>query len=176
MELPLPVGTVRPFHPDDAPSLARHADDRRVWINLRDRFPHPYGLRDAETFIEMTARRSPPTVFAIVVGGAAVGGIGYERHEDVERVSAELGYWLGAAYWNRGIVTAAVAAVTRHAFAQHPDLERLYALPFAWNAASARVLEKAGYRLEGRMRRSAIKDGQVTDQFLYAILRTEVDA
>ncbi|MGE0813266.1 MAG: GNAT family N-acetyltransferase [Vicinamibacterales bacterium] len=175
MELTLPVGTVRPFLAADAPSLARHADDRRVWLNLRDRFPHPYGLGDAETFIAAAGRQSPPTVFAIVVDGAAVGGIGFERHADVERVSAELGYWLGAAYWNRGIATAAVGAVTRHAFRQHADLERLYALPFAWNAASARVLEKAGYRLEGRLRRAAIKDGRVTDQLLYAILRDEVE-
>lgn len=71
-------------------------------------------------------------------------------------------------------MTAALRALTRHAFDQHADLQRIYAVPFAWSTASIRVLEKAGYDLEGRMRRSVIKDGKVTDQFMYAILRDEL--
>jgi RimJ/RimL family protein N-acetyltransferase len=90
------------------------------------------------------------------------------------RVSAEIGYWLGVSHWGRGIITEAVGAVTGYALAQHGDLRRLYAVPFGWNGASVRVLEKAGYRLEGRMRQSAVKDGQVIDQLLYAILHEDV--
>jgi RimJ/RimL family protein N-acetyltransferase len=173
MELTLPVGAVRAWRSADAPSLAHHANDRRIWRNLRDRFPHPYGLSDAEAFLTMALAMTPPTYFAIAVDEQAVGGIGYTLHDDVERVSAEIGYWLGAEYWGRGIMTAAVRGVTRFAFSQHHDLCRIYAVPFDWSTASVRVLQKAGYRLEGRMRRSAIKDGQVTDQLLYAILRDE---
>ena len=109
-------------------------------------------------------------MFAITVCDVAVGGIGAELRDDVERCSAEVGYWLGEPYWGRGIATRTLAAFTRFAFTAY-DLERLYAAPFASNPASCRVLQKAGYRLEGRMRRSAIKDGKVQDQLLYAILR-----
>jgi RimJ/RimL family protein N-acetyltransferase len=167
MELHLSKCDVRSWRRSDAPSLATHADNRRVWINLRDRFPHPYRLADARAFIRAARARTPETLFAVVVGGAAAGGIGYTLHEDVERVSAEIGYWLGEAFWGRGIMTEALVAVTARAIRAH-GLTRVFAVPFEWNAASFRVLEKAGYVREGRMRRSAIKDGRVIDQMLYA--------
>jgi len=173
MRLPAGPAVVRPWRDEDAEEIARQANDRRVWINLRDAFPHPYGLDDAEQFIARAAAASPPTVFAIEVDGRPAGGIGYTLHTDVERIGAEVGYWLGAEYWGRGIATGAVRALSRHAFATHPELRRLYALPFCWNPASARVLEKAGYRLEGTLRQSAIKDGKVVDQWMYALLRGE---
>jgi len=165
---------VRAWQPSDASSLALHANDRRIWLNLRDRFPHPYRLADAEAFIAMATTMSPITFFAIAIDGEAVGGIGYTLHEDVERISAEIGYWLGTAFWGRGIMTTALMEITRYAFDQHADLRRIYAVPYAWSNASLRVLQKAGYRLEGRMRQSAIKDGVVTDQLMYAILRDEL--
>lgn len=170
----LPGFTVRDWQPDDGPSLAEHANDRRIWINLRDGFPHPYSPADAEQFLALTARKQPGTSFAIAVEGRAVGGIGYILHQDVERVSAEIGYWLGTAYWGRGIMTSALRAVTGYIFDTHEEMQRIYAVPYAWNPASVRVLEKAGYRLEGRMRQSAIKDGKITDQLLYSILRDEM--
>ena len=105
----------------------------------------------------------------IAVKGEAVGGIGYVLQHDVERVSAEVGYWLGEPFWGRGITSEALAAVTRYAIEQH-QLTRLFAVPFAYNTASCRVLEKAGYVVEGRLRRSAIKDGQITDQMQYAFI------
>jgi ribosomal-protein-alanine N-acetyltransferase len=164
---------VRNWRPDDAPSLARHADDPRIWRNMRDAFPSPYTLEDADSFLQHVARMSPVTWFAIAVDDHAVGGIGYTLHKDVERASAEIGYWLGTAFWGRGIMTAALGAVTAHAFREHAELRRIYAVPFAWSVGSTRVLEKAGYSLEGRMRQSAIKDGLITDQLLYAIVREE---
>jgi RimJ/RimL family protein N-acetyltransferase len=109
----------------------------------------------------------PEAFFAIEVGGEAAGGVGFMLRSDVERVSAEIGYWLAAVHWNRGITTAALRAVTDYAIAKH-SLTRVYALPYEWNAASCRVLEKAGFVLEGRLRKSALKDGKVIDQFLYA--------
>jgi RimJ/RimL family protein N-acetyltransferase len=169
----LPGFVVRNWRPEDAPSLARHANDRRIWLNMRDAFPCPYSLAAADAFLALVAGMSPVTYFAIAVDECAVGGIGYTLHEDVERISAEIGYWLGTTFWGRGIMTAALGAVTAYAFRHHQELRRLYAVPYAWNAASMRVLEKAGYRLEGRMRQSAIKDGRVIDQMLYARLRDE---
>ena len=171
MKLQLQKCIVRSWSNDDLGSLVKHADNRKIWLNLRDRFPHPYTRRDGRDFIHLARSQRPETMFAIEVDGEAAGGIGFVPHADVERVSAEIGYWLGTAHWGRGIATAALRAVTAHAFREHAELQRLYAVPFAWNPASARVLEKAGYTLEGRMRQSAIKEGRLTDQLLYAIVR-----
>jgi RimJ/RimL family protein N-acetyltransferase len=170
VRLPLGVCDVRSWRPADAASLVQHANNRKVWLNLRDRFPHPYTPRDARKFLASVTRARPETDFAIEVNGAAIGGIGFRIQSDVERIGAELGYWIGETYWGRGIATAAVRAVTERALAAH-DLVRVFALPFAHNRASARVLEKAGFALEGVMRSSAIKDGQVLDQLLYARIR-----
>lgn len=169
MRLMLTTCEVRSWERLDVASLALHANNRNVWINLRDRFPHPYTRSDARTFIRETRLQRPETAFAIAVEGAAVGGIGFVMNVDVERVSAEIGYWLSEAFWGRGIMTDALVAVTAYAADAH-GLTRLYALPFAGNAASCRVLEKAGYVLEGRLRRSAVKDGLITDQLQYAFI------
>jgi RimJ/RimL family protein N-acetyltransferase len=163
---------VRPWQASDAQSLAAHANNRKVWRNLRDAFPHPYSLEDAHAFIRMALARTPESFFAIALDGQAVGGIGFTLHGDVERVSAEIGYWLGEAFWGRGIATEALREVTRHAIQAH-GLTRVFAVPFEWNPASCRVLEKAGYVAEGRLRRSAIKDGRVVDQILYAYVVPE---
>ena len=160
---------MRSWRAGDAASLAQQANNRRIWLNLRDQFPHPYTRRDAVAFLTHARRMQPETFFALDIDGEAVGGIGYLLQRDVERVSAEIGYWLGESYWGRGLASEAVAAITAHAIAAH-QLTRVFALPFAHNTASARVLEKCGYALEGRLRRSAIKDGVVVDQLLYAFV------
>lgn len=167
MELVRATCRLRPPRPGDAASLARHANDREIWLNLRDRFPHPYAVSDAEAYIARVGAQDPVTAFAIEVDGEAAGGITLMPGHDIERVSAEVGYWLGRAFWGRGIVTDALRATTDHAFA-HLGLHRVFAVPFVRNAASRRVLEKAGYVREGTMRRSAIKDGELLDQDLYA--------
>jgi RimJ/RimL family protein N-acetyltransferase len=169
MQLPLRSCEVRTWSASDVPSLVVNADNRRIWANLRDRFPHPYTKADARAFIREVRSREPETNFAIAVDGAAVGGIGFELQSDVDRVSAEIGYWLGESWWGRGIATEALIAVTRHGVERY-GLTRLFALPFAQNAASCRVLEKAGYVREGYLRRSAIKDGLVLDQIQYAFI------
>lgn len=170
MELDLGSCAVRSFRDADAAELARHANNRKVWLQLRDRFPHPYTIENAREFIAFARGADPETAFAVTVDDLPVGSIGVVLGEDVERCSAEVGYWLGEPYWGRGIATRALVGFTRYAFATY-ELERLFAVPLAANTASCRVLEKAGYRIEGRMRRSAVKDGVVQDQSLYAILR-----
>lgn len=167
MLLELDGCTVRSWRAADAPSLARYADDRDVARNLRDGFPHPYTRADADAFLAMALDRNPETLFAVDVDGEAVGGIGYSPRADVERLSAEIGYWLARPFWGRGITTRVLSAVTRYAIESH-GLVRVYALPFDWNPASARVLEKAGYVLEGTLKRAVIKDGKILDQRMYA--------
>ena len=170
MRLDLDSCGVRSFRDEDAAELARHANNRKVWLQLRDRFPHPYTIENAHEFIAFARGADPETAFAVTVDDRPVGSIGVVLGEDVERCSAEVGYWLGEPYWGRGIATSALVGFTRYAIAAY-ELERLFAVPLAANIASCRVLEKAGYRLEGRMRRSAVKDGVVQDQLLYAVLR-----
>jgi RimJ/RimL family protein N-acetyltransferase len=170
MELALAGGRIREWRPDDAASLARHANSRNIWRNVRDHFPHPYTLADAETWIERVTSEHPPTQLAIEVDGEAAGGIGLFLQCDVERRSAELGYWLGEAYWGQGLMTEAVRRFTAEAFDAF-GLLRIYAVVFEWNPASCRVLEKAGYVLEGRLRKAVVKDGALLDQFLYAAVR-----
>ena len=155
----------------DGPALARHADDRRVADHLRDAFPHPYTVSDAESYILRLEANPAPTSLLITVDGDPCGGIGYVPGTDVERVGAEVGYWLGAEYWGRGIMSHVLSAFSAEVFRRHAEFERLFALPFAGNAASARVLEKAGYVREGTLRRAVIKNGTVLDQHVYALLR-----
>jgi [ribosomal protein S5]-alanine N-acetyltransferase len=159
---------LRPWREGDEPSLVRHADNYEIWRRLRDGFPHPYTRADAEWWIAFAKQQDPQTHFAIEVRGEATGGIGLELRSDVERRSAEMGYWLGQDFWGRGIITAAVQALTRYGF-ETLDLTRIFAVPFTSSSASIRVLEKCGYVREGTMRRSAIKEGVVIDQVLYAV-------
>jgi ribosomal-protein-alanine N-acetyltransferase len=170
VRLELTRSIVRDFRPSDAASIVAQANNRKIWMNLRDRFPSPYTAADAKYFLDRVAELSIPTVWAIEADGQVVGGIGLELLSDVERVSAELGYWLGEAYWNRGIVTEAVREVTAESF-RRLELTRVFALPFEENVASIRVLEKAGFVLEGTLRQSAIKDGVIRSQRLYAAYR-----
>src|SRR3712207_1614482 len=159
---------LRPWREDDEPSLVRHANNYEIWRRLRDRFPHPYTHADAEQWIAIVQRQATQTHFAIEVRGEATGGIGLELGSDIERRTAEIGYWLGEAFWGKGITTAAVRAVTSYGF-EALNLTRIFAVPFASSSASIRVLKKCGYIREGRMRRSAIKEGVVLDQVLYAL-------
>ena len=175
MELTTSSCVVRSYRPDDAAGLAAHGNNRKIWLNLRDRFPHPFSASDGAAYIASVLARPEQTSFAIAVDGRAVGGISLRVGTDIERLSAELGYWLGEAFWGHGIVSDAVAAVTEFGF-RELHLARIFAVPFAHNAASHRVLEKAGYQREGLLRAGAIKDGQILDEYLYARVNPELIA
>ena len=170
MHLSLGSCIIRNWAADDLQSLVKHANNRNIWINLRDRFPHPYTETHGRDFLSRVAHQHPARVWAIEVDGEAAGGIGVVQLTDVERISAEIGYWLGEQFWGRGVMTEALNAVTDEAF-RELDLRRIFALPFADNIGSIRVLEKAGYMLEGRLPQSAVKDGVVRDQLLYGTYR-----
>ena len=170
MKLTLEQSTVRPWRLDDAESLTRHANNRKVWLSLRDKFPHPYTSEDARKFLEAAVKFEPITDFCIEVNGAAVGGIGIHLGIDVHRHTAELGYWLGEEFWARGIMTEAVRAFSDFCFDTF-SLRRIYAEPFANNPASSRVLEKAGFVFEGCLQNNVVKDGKLLDSLLYARTR-----
>jgi [ribosomal protein S5]-alanine N-acetyltransferase len=160
---------LRSWRPDDLDALVRLADNPAVGRQLRDRFPSPYTRAAGEAWLAHACSHRPETSFAIALGGEFAGGIGLRLGQDVERVSAEVGYWLGEPFWGRGIATAALTAFCRHAFAAF-GLTRIFAVPFAENLASRRVLEKAGFTFQCVMRKSAVKQGRILDQALYDLV------
>ena len=170
MLLELDDVTVRSWRKDDVKALVRHANNPKVAANLRDQFPHPYSRRDAIDFLDYAHTQEPECAFAIEYGGEAVGGVGFLLGRDIARRSAEMGYWLGEDFWGRGIATRVVTAVSDWAFDNY-HLTRVFAQTFAHNAASIRVLEKSGFVREGIMLRSAIKNGTILDQVLFAKVR-----
>ena len=169
MELLGTLTTLRPWRQSDAPALVKYANNPNVARQLRDRFPHPYTAADARQFIQAIGPARPTTTFAIVLDGEAVGGTGFSPGADVERFSAEVGYWLGEPFWGRGITVEAVRLLSTYAF-DTCGMLRLFALPFADNTQSIRVLEKAGYTREAILRASSVKHGVVRDQALYALI------
>jgi len=167
MYINLPHCQIRSFQETDAKSLAHHANNINIWRNLRDGFPHPYTVADAQRFIQMAHAAAPERFFAIATAQEAIGSIGFTPGQDVERFSAEFGYWLAEPYWNRGIMTEVIGAFTRFIFKNY-RINRLFATPFGHNSISTHILEKAGYTLEGHLRSAAFKDGVFVDKYLYA--------
>ena len=155
MELDCGKCRVRSWHSTDAESIVPHANNRKIWFNLRDRFPHPYTSADAESWIIGHLSARPETSFAIDIAGKAVGEIGFGIKTDVERFSAEVGYWRGEDFWGRGICTEALKAITPFAIETY-HLNRIFALPFSYNSGLVRVLEKADYKRECLLRQSAL--------------------
>ena len=160
----------RSWRKDDLKALLHHANNPKIAANLRDQFPHPYTRHDGLDFLEYARSQEPECSFAIEFGGEVVGGVGFHLGRDIARISAEMGYWLGEEFWGQGLATRAVTAVSEWAFDNY-KLTRVYAFVFSHNVASIRVLEKSGFEREGLLRRSAIKNGIVLDQILFAKVR-----
>lgn len=165
---------LRKWQRSDAAAIAAYADNEKIAQNLRDVFPHPYSLADAQAYVDSCVNGDADRQLcrAIEVDGRAAGSIGLFRGSDVYQKSAELGYWLAEEFWGRGIMTEAVRQLCRDGFARW-DIVRIYAEPFAHNAGSRRVLEKSGFTLEGVMHRGVFKRGKLCDFCVYALLRPE---
>jgi len=171
LTIPFAGGALREWRKDDVDELVRLANDRAVWRNLGDRFPHPYTQKDAETWLSAGKEARREVSLAIEADGALAGGLGFKFWTDpIFRITSEVGYWLGREHWGRGTMTRALRASVPWAFERF-DLVRIEAGVFATNPASGRVLEKAGFRLEARLERSVIKDGVVLDRLLYVRFR-----
>jgi len=170
MRIDLDGVSLRPVVLADAEAFARLANDRDVWRNLRDAFPHPYTMEHAQQFIARQAEPGDAKVFVIEVEGALAGACGVHPLTDVYSRGAEVGYWLGRPFHGRGVMTKALRGVSAFAF-DVMKLERLQAGVFEWNQASMRVLEKVGYVREAVLRKSVFKDGQLIDSVLFAKLK-----
>lgn len=159
---------LRGWHLTDAPSLARHADNPHISGFLLDRFPSPYTLQDAESWLQTAVNQDPFVNFAIAINGEVVGGIGLEFRHDIYRKTPLLGYWLSEQYWGKGIMPQAVKLVAEYAF-QNLDVICIHAYTLSKNPKSMRVLEKAGFTRQGVLLKSVIKKGEVLDEHVYGI-------
>ena len=158
---------------DDAQSLAENADNINIWNNLRDILPHPYSVEDGRKFIETVLKKGLPTTnFAIAVDKKAVGCIGVVVQEDVQRISAEMGYWIGENYWGKGIMSLAIKQMTDYVFANF-EVVKIYAMPFDFNIASQKVLQKAGFEREAILKKAAIKNGEIVDLHYYSVIKND---
>ena len=165
---------IRKWKRSDAKDLAIALSNKRIQDNLRDGLPYPYTEQDGADYISamLSADENEVFAFAVTVDGRAVGSIGVFRRENIHRQTAELGYYLAEEYWGKGIMTEAVTQVCKYVF-EKSDVIRIYAEPFAYNAPSCRVLEKAGFQYEGTLRSYAVKNGKILDMKMYSLLKTE---
>ena len=159
--------TLREFCPDDKYRLVELANNPKVAVNLRDGFPNPYTLADAENFLEKIVKQESVLILAIEYNGEFVGNIGLHKGTDVYRKSAEIGYFLGEPYWNMGIMTKAVNLICDYGF-ENLDIIRIHAGIFEFNPASMRVLEKCGFKREAVFEKAIIKQGKIYDEIRYA--------
>lgn len=158
----------------DAADLAATISNKNIQNNLRDGLPYPYTEKDATEYISamISADENETFAFAITVDNKAVGSIGIFRQGNIHRQTAELGYYIAEEYWGKGITTEAVKQICGYVF-DKSDIIRIYAEPFAYNMASCRVLEKAGFQYEGTLRSNAVKNGKVIDMKMYSLLKKE---
>ena len=165
---------IRQWRIEDAADLAKALNNKKIQDNLRDGLPYPYTIEDAEEFIKAMLAADEETAypFAIVSDNAVVGSIGVFRCGNIHYRTAEMGYYIAESHWGRGIGTEAVKQTSNYIF-ENTDIIRIFAEPFSANAASCRILEKAGFQFEGTLRKNAIKNGKVVDMKMYALVKTD---
>lgn len=161
--------TLREFTHKDRDALVALANNLNIANNLRDGFPHPYTLENADKFIEDAQSWDPPRRFCIEKNGKYVGNIGLHPNSDIYRMNAEIGYFIGEPFWGQGIASQAVKMMVAYGF-EHLNLHRIEAGVFSYNIASAKVLENAGFQFEGTAKESVFKNGKFGDELKYGIV------
>lgn len=159
---------LRHWQPSDAEGLVKYANNANIARYMRDAFPHPYTKADGDNFIQFAMQKLPASIFAITVDDLAIGGIGLHPQNDIYRLNAELGYWLGEPFWGQGIITNAISQIVTYGF-ENLQIERIYAIPFGSNIGSQKVLEKAGFLLEAKLSKTIVKNNVLEDELIYAI-------
>ena len=164
--------TIRAWRAGDAADLAAALNNPNIQNNLRDGLPYPYTEKDAADYIDamLRADKNATFAFAITADDRAIGSIGVFRRDNIHSRTAEMGYYISQPHWGQGHGTAAVRQTCEYIF-EHTDILRIFAEPFACNAASRRILEKSGFRCEGIMRANAVKNGKVLDMAMYALTK-----
>jgi len=173
VEINLKLGRLRSWEKEDAAALVQHANNPKIAANMRDGFPYPYTLKNANDWLDAVLKDEKNIFLAIEMDGEAIGGIGIIPFGDVYRKGAEIGYWLSETYWNRGIATDAINQLVNHAF-KFAGLIRISACVFEKNKTSMHVLEKAGFHLESIHKKAVFKNGELLDEFVYVRLNESV--
>lgn len=163
---------LRAWRETDLESLVQYANNPNIAENLTNAFPHPYTNENGEAFIKYASSANPLHIFAIEVGGEAVGGIGIHPQSDIMCKNAELGYWLAEPFWGNGIISKAIAQMVQYGFTTF-DIVRIYARPFGTNIASQKVLEKNGFVLEAHIHENIFKNGVFQDELIYAVRKPQ---
>lgn len=163
---------LRPFRMDDLSALVKYANDPTIAANLTDAFPHPYTEEAGRAFLERVTLADPLTHKTIEINGEACGAIGLHPQHDLWKRNMERGYWLAREHRGHGIMTEAIKHMAEFAFANYPEIDRVFARPFGSNVASQRALERAGFILEAKLIGTMIKNGQVEDEWIYAVRRS----
>ncbi len=165
---------LRKWKKDDVFDVAYFANNRKISCKLKDAFPYPYTLSDAEKYITKCLSSDENKMYcrAIVVNGRVAGSIGIYFGTDILSRTCEIGFWLAENYWNHGIMSEALKQITNDIFSNF-DVVRISARPFSNNIGSRKALEKAGFELEGIMKKGAFKDGKYIDYCMYALLRDD---
>lgn len=163
---------IRKWKLTDANDLAKAISNKKIQDNLRDGLPYPYTEQDATDYITamLSADKNDTFAFAVTINNKVIGSIGAFRQVNIHKQTAELGYYIAEEYWGRGIMTEAVKQLCEYVFSKS-DIIRIYAEPFAYNTASCRVLEKAGFQYEGTLRNNAVKNGKIISMKMYSILK-----
>lgn len=156
----------------DLEPLTLLANNRKIWNNVRDYFPHPYTEKDAHEWLALNVGVIPVLNFVIEVDGQFAGGIGMLTKRDVYRNNMEIGYWLGEPFWGQSIATIAISQICEIIWNNYPHINRIYAEVFETNKASMRALEKNGFELECVRKQSVIKNGALMDDCLWVKFRS----
>jgi RimJ/RimL family protein N-acetyltransferase len=169
------VCTLRPWRADDVGVLPRVANDPEVARYMNHRFPSPYTRADAAAWIRLKLDERDLLHWAIDVDGELAGGIGLIRGVLEHAGNVAIGYWIGRRFWGRGIASDALRALSAHAI-ETLRPRRLWANVMGANAASARVLEKAGYLREAVLARAIVdRQGNAHDELIFVFPQTAAE-
>lgn len=155
----------------DLADLAILANNPDIAKNLRDAFPSPYHLHDAQEFLSLIESGVIKYNWGIFYQQQIAGVISITPQSDIYHHTAEIGYWLGTPFHGKGIMTEAVSLATTYAFGEM-NIQRIFAGVFEPNEASKKVLLKNGYYLEAIRKKAVIKNGILYDDHFFVKLNT----
>jgi len=161
--------TLREWKKSDAEELAKIANNKKIWDNVRDRLPYPYTKKDAKEWLSLVRQQERTTTFCVEADGAMAGSVGFTMKEDVYRKSVEIGYFIAEKFWGKGIATEAIRQLVEY-IEKNFDVVRIYAEVFEYNKASMKVLEKNGFYLECIRKKAAIKNNVILDDYVWVRL------
>ena len=160
---------LRQWKKSDAEALAKIANNKKIWNNVRDRLPYPYTKKDAKEWLSLVKQQKTVTTFCVEADGEMAGSVGFTIKDDVYRKSVEIGYFIGEAFWGRGIATEAIRQLIEY-IQENRDIVRIYAEVFEYNKASMKVLEKNGFYLESIRKKAAVKNDTILDDYVWVKL------